>query len=210
MLTHTQIWTALDRLAALAGLSPSGLAKKSGLDPTTFNKSKRMTSDGRARWPSTESLAKALTATGTSIDSLVRLIDEPGRSGIKETIPFIGLAHAGRDRYFDQSGFPTGQGWEEIRFPALDDEHAYALEITGESMAPHYRDGTLIIASPAASIRRGDRVVVKTAAGEVMVRELKRRTARTIELRPIDPTHVECAFQMRDIRWIARIIWASQ
>ncbi|MGE5778014.1 MAG: helix-turn-helix transcriptional regulator, partial [Hyphomicrobiales bacterium] len=26
MLTHTQIWTALDRLAALAGLSPSGLA----------------------------------------------------------------------------------------------------------------------------------------------------------------------------------------
>jgi len=49
MLTHAQIWTALDRLAALAGLSPSGLAKKSGLDPTTFNKSKRMTSDGRAR-----------------------------------------------------------------------------------------------------------------------------------------------------------------
>jgi len=210
MLTHTQIWTALDRLAALAGLSPSGLAKKSGLDPTTFNKSKRMTSDGRARWPSTESLAKALTATGTSIDSLVRLIDEPGRSGIKETIPLIGLAQAGRDGYFDRSGFPTGQGWEEIRFPALDDEHAYALEITGESMAPHYRDGTLIIASPAASIRRGDRVVVKTAAGEVMVRELKRRTARTIELRPIDRTHVECAFQMRDIRWIARIIWASQ
>jgi phage repressor protein C with HTH and peptisase S24 domain len=53
-------------------------------------------------------------------------------------------------------------------------------------------------------------VVVKTAAGEVMVRELKRRTARTIELRPIDPTHVECAFQMRDVLWIARIIWASQ
>jgi phage repressor protein C with HTH and peptisase S24 domain len=210
MLTHAQIWTALDRLAALAGLSPSGLAKKSGLDPTAFNKSKRMTADGRARWPSTESLAKALTATGTSIDTLARLIDEPGRSGIKETIPLIGLAPAGRDGYFDQSGFPTGPGWEKIRFPALEDEHAFALEISGESMAPLYRDGTLIIASPAASIRRGDRVVIKTAAGEVMVRELKRRTARTIELRPIDPAHVECAFQMRDVLWIARIIWASQ
>ena len=34
MLTHDQIWTALDRLAARAGLSPSALAKNAGLDPT--------------------------------------------------------------------------------------------------------------------------------------------------------------------------------
>src|SRR2546425_3338784 len=79
MLTHAQIWTALDRLAALAGLSPSGLAKKSGLDPTTFNKSKRMTSDGRARWPSTESVAKALTASGTSLHFSHQL----GASGLR-------------------------------------------------------------------------------------------------------------------------------
>ena len=46
MLTHAQIWGALDRLAARAGLSASGLAKKAGLDPTTFNKSKRITPDG--------------------------------------------------------------------------------------------------------------------------------------------------------------------
>jgi phage repressor protein C with HTH and peptisase S24 domain len=187
MLTHAQIWTALDRLAALAGLSPSGLAKKSGLDPTTFNKSKRMTSDGRARWPSTESVAKALTATGTSIDTLVQMIEESGRSAIKETVPLIGLAQAGKDGYFDESGVPAGRGWDEIRFPAVDDEHAYALEISGESMAPAYHEGTFVIVSPAASIRRGDRVVLKTAAGEVMVKELKRRTAKSIELRSIDP-----------------------
>jgi len=52
MLTHNQIWTAIDRLAARAKLSPSGLAKKAGLDPTTFNKSKRVTPEGRQRWPS--------------------------------------------------------------------------------------------------------------------------------------------------------------
>ena len=62
MLTHGQIWTALDRLAERSGLSPSALAKRAGLDPTTFNKSKRITSDGRERWPSTESLAKALVS----------------------------------------------------------------------------------------------------------------------------------------------------
>ena len=65
MLTHAQLWTALDRLAARAGLSPSGLAKAAGLDPTSFNKSKRITPQGRERWPSTESVAKALAATHT-------------------------------------------------------------------------------------------------------------------------------------------------
>jgi phage repressor protein C with HTH and peptisase S24 domain len=210
MLTHAQIWTALDRLAAVAGLSPSGLARKSGLDPTTFNKSKRITPDGRTRWPSTESVAKALAATGTTIDTFVQLIEESGRSAIKKTLPLIGLAQAGKVGTFDASGFPAGQGWEEIRFPAVDDEHAYALEVSGDAMAPAYSDGTVLIVSPAASIRRGDRVVVKTADDAVTVMELKRRTARTVELRSIEPAPTERTLSARDVLWIARVIWASQ
>src|ERR1044072_2624094 len=92
-LTHNQIWTALDRLAARAKLSPSGLAKRSGLDPTTFNKSKRITPDGRARWPSTESIAKALSATSVSVESFVSLIAES--NGAAQAIPLIGFAEAG-------------------------------------------------------------------------------------------------------------------
>jgi phage repressor protein C with HTH and peptisase S24 domain len=210
MLTHVQIWTALDRLAAAAGLSPSALAKKSGLDPTTFNKSKRTTAVGRQRWPSTESVAKALAATGTSIDTFVELIEEGGRSAIKRTVPLVGLAEAEKPGRFDDSGFPTGAGWEEIRFPALNDERAYAIEISGDAMAPTYRDGTLIIVSPAASIRRGDRVVVRSTLGEVIVMELKRRTARTIELTSIDPARGERTLAVRDVAWIARVVWASQ
>ena len=210
MLTHAQIWTALDRLAALAGLSPSGLAKKSGLDPTTFNKSKRITPEGRTRWPSTKSVAKALAATGTSIDVFVQLIEETGRSAIKKTVPLLALAQADKPGYFDKSGFPIGHGWEEMRFPAVNDEHAYALEISTNSMAPVYHEGTCIIVSPAASIRRGDRVVVKTADDGVMVKELKRRTARTIELRSIDSARDERTLPVRDVSWIARIVWATQ
>src|SRR6267378_2757549 len=74
MLTHADIWNAVDRLAARAGLSASGLAKKAGLDPTTFNKSKRITPEGRNRWPSTESIAKSLQATGVTVDTFVSLI----------------------------------------------------------------------------------------------------------------------------------------
>jgi phage repressor protein C with HTH and peptisase S24 domain len=210
MLTHAQIWTALDRLAAVAGLSPSGLARKSGLDPTTFNKSKRITADGRTRWPSTESLAKALAATGTSVDMFVRLIGESGGSAVKKTVPLIGLAQAGKAGCFDGSGFAVGPGWEEIRSPSVDDDHAYALEVSGDAMAPIYPDGTIIIVSPAASIRRGDRVVVKTADDAVAVSELKRRTARTVELRSIGATRDERTLPVREVLWIARVVWASQ
>jgi phage repressor protein C with HTH and peptisase S24 domain len=209
MLTHAQIWGALDRLAARAGLSASGLAKKAGLDPTTFNKSKRITPDGRPRWPSTESVAKSLAATGCSVEAFVQLIDEKARPPAK-AVPLIGFAEAGRGGYFDDAGFPVGKGWDEIPFPAVNDEHAYALEISGNSMEPAYRDGTTILVSPAASIRRGDRVVLKTRDGEVMVKELKRRTAKTVELRSINEEHGDRSLPVRDVEWIARVMWASQ
>jgi phage repressor protein C with HTH and peptisase S24 domain len=209
MLTHAQIWGALDRLAARAGLSASGLAKKAGLDPTTFNKSKRITPDGRPRWPSTESVSKSLAATGCSVEAFVQLIDEKARPPAK-AVPLIGFAEAGRGGYFDDAGFPAGKGWDEIPFPAINDEHAYALEISGNSMEPAYRDGTTILVSPAASIRRGDRVVVKTREGEVMVKELKRRTAKTVELRSINAEHGDRSLPVRDVEWIARVMWASQ
>lgn len=209
MLTHAQIWTAIDRLAVRAGLSASGLAKRSGLDPTTFNRSKRITPDGRARWPSTESLAKALAATGTSVDTFIELVTESSRTPA-HAVPVIGLAEAGAGGFFDDGGFPVGKGWDEIPFPAVNDEHAYALEISGDSMLPAYRDGDVIIVSPSAPIRRGDRVVVKTKDGEVMAKELKRRTSKSVELRSLNAEHTERVLSIADMLWIARIVWASQ
>lgn len=208
MLTHDQIWTALDRLAERAGLSPSGLAKRSGLDPTTFNKSKRITNDGRERWPSTESVAKALAATNTAIDAFVQLIGDGPRA--VQSVPLLGLAQAGAGGYFDDGGFPVGKGWDEVGLPAVNDEHAYALEISGDSMKPAYRAGDIIVVSPGAPIRRGDRVVVKTRDGEVMVKELKRRTAKTLELLSLNPSHPDRTLAPVEVEWIARIVWASQ
>jgi len=208
ILTHGQVWTALDRLAERAGLSPSGLAKKSGLDPTTFNKSKRVAADGRERWPSTESVSKALAATNSSIETYVQLIGDGARS--QQSVPMLGLAQAGSGGYFDDSGFPAGKGWDEVALPAAGDEHAYALEISGDSMKPAYRDGDVIVVSPGTPIRRGDRVVVKTSGGEVMVKELKRRTTKTLELQSLNPAHVDRTLNADDVEWIARIVWVSQ
>src|SRR6266568_880352 len=197
ILTHVQVWTALDRLAERAGLSPSGLAKRSGLDPTTFNKSKRITGDGRERWPSTESVSKALAASNSSIETFVQLIGDGAHS--LQSVPLLGLAQAASGGHFDDSGFPTGKGWDEVALPGASDEHGYALEISGDSMKTAYRDGDVIVVSPGTPIRRGDRVVVKTSGGEVMVKELKRRTAKALELQSLNPAHADRTLAASDV-----------
>ncbi|HWG04780.1 MAG TPA: helix-turn-helix transcriptional regulator [Beijerinckiaceae bacterium] len=209
MLTHDQIWTAIDALAKRHGMSPSALARRAGLDATTFNKSKRVTRDGRLRWPSTESVAKMLEAAGASLDEFVALVTNEERPR-KQTIPLVGLAQAGSGGFFDDAGLPVGAGWEEVNFPNIADENVYALEVSGDSMQPAYRDGDIVIVSPAAPVRRGDRIVVRTREGEVLAKELKRRTARTIELKSLNPEHEDRVLPVEDVAWIARILWSSQ
>jgi phage repressor protein C with HTH and peptisase S24 domain len=210
---HDDIWRALDTLAAEYGLSASGLAKRSGLDPTTFNPSKRRMPDGRARWPSTESLAKVLDATGASLEQFTALVTgaravSAGRP--PRRIPLLGLAQAGGDGFFDDAGFPVGGGWDEMSLPEIGDPNAYALEISGDSMEPVLRDGDTVVVSPAAPIRRGDRVVARTVAGEVMAKQLARRSAKRIELKSLNPAHRDRSFDLAEVTWIHRIIWSSQ
>ncbi|MBL8557666.1 MAG: helix-turn-helix transcriptional regulator [Hyphomonadaceae bacterium] len=204
---HRALWAALDTLAANHGLSTSGLARASGLDATTFNKSKRIGPDGRLRWPSTESLARALAAVGSTFEEFAALVAGNDRGG--RTIPIVGMARAGVDGFFDDQGFPVGAE-ETVRFPDTGINKVYALEISGDSMEPLYRKGDVVIVQPRTPVRRGDRVVVRTKAGEVMAKELGRRTETTIELLSVNPAHAMRKMATDDIDWIARIVWASQ
>ncbi len=211
MFSHKQVWAAIDTIAERYGFSASGLAKKSGLDPTSFNPSKRNGPDGRPRWPTTESIANLLDAAGASVEEFADLLS--GRKGqppkLKQ-IPLLGLARAGKGGFFDDSGFPQGNGWDEIDVPGVTDNTAYALEITGDSMLPVYREGDTIIVSPSATVRKGDRVVVKTTDGQVMAKVMQRQTAKNVELASFNKDHDTKTLDMKDVDWMARIIWASQ
>jgi phage repressor protein C with HTH and peptisase S24 domain len=211
VLSHDRIWQAIDRLAELNNLSTSGLARRAGLDPTTFNRSKRTATDGRLRWPSTESIAKILEATATEIGPFLGLEERGSRGsyGGFRAVPLLGLAQAGAGGFFDDAGFPVGQGWDEVEFPGTGD-NVFALEVTGESMLPLYRDGDRLIVAKDAPVRRGDRVVVKTRDGEVMAKILQRKTARQIELASFNPAHPGRQIAAADVDWIGRIVWASQ
>lgn len=213
MFSHDRIWAAIDALAQRHSLSVSGLAKRAGLDPTTFNKSKRYAVDGRARWPSTESLAKIMEATGASLDEFTTLVHGKAANAagtVMRAIPLLGFAQAGAGGFFDDGGFPVGQGWDVVEFPIGPGDAVYALEVSGDSMLPLYRDGDTIIVAPGAAVRRGDRVVVRTKDGEVMAKILSRQTPRTIELQSMNPEHANRTFDAVHVDWIARILWASQ
>jgi phage repressor protein C with HTH and peptisase S24 domain len=205
---HGQIWRALDALAARKGLTPSGLARAAGLDATAFNKSKRVTPDGRPRWPSSESILKALDAAESDMDEFAALF--AGRSGgAGRAIPIVGMARAGADGFFDEAGFPVGAG-ETLRFPDLGEDRVYALEIAGDSMEPLFRAGDIVVVQPGAAVRRGDRVVVRTRAGEMMAKVLGRKNDQTVELISVNPAYAARELSTADVDWIARIVWASQ
>ena len=211
MLSHDRVWAAIDRLAERYGLSASGLARKAGLDATSFNRSKRTGPDGRDRWPSTESIAKILAATGASLEEFMRLV-EPGVGGLRRTtVPLVGMTQAGAGRIFTDDGMPAGgPGLDEVDFPDFSNEKVFAVEVSGDSMLPLYRDGDVLIVSTTAGVRKGDRVVVRTASGEVTAKELKRRTAKSLELRALNPEHPDRVIPMSEVAWVGRVMWARQ
>jgi phage repressor protein C with HTH and peptisase S24 domain len=160
-------------------------------------------------------LAKVLAATGAGLEDFTALVlgarampDARGRMRTK--IPLIGMAQAGMSGFFDDGGYPAGAGWDEVELPQTGDPNAYALNISGDSMEPVYRNGDAIIVSPAAPVRVGDRVVARTAKGAAMAKLLTRRTATKIELTSLNPAHPDLQFAAHEIVWMHRIIWASQ
>ena len=206
MLSHDRIWAAIDALAARHALSASGLARKAGLDSTAFNRSKRTSPDGRPRWPSTESLSKIIEATGSTIDEFMALLGDRRPFAV----PLLGHAQAGANGFFEDGGFPQGQGFDLVDLPTNASSAAFALRVSGESMLPLYRPGDVLVVERDTAIRRGDRVVVKTVAGEVMAKVMARRSGDRIELLSLNRDHPDRVFTPAEIEWIARIVWASQ
>ena len=207
-LTHERLWAAIDAIAAGHGLSPSALARRAGLSSTAFNKSKRVTVDGRPRWPSTESIAKVLEATGAGLAELVRLVvgADPARTAAPVGIPF-------RDEPVWPSGFaedPRGDPPVGALFPAGSEAGLFAHRLDAETAAPLYRPGDVLIVSTAVPLARGDRVLVRTADGGLAVRLFLARNGRSSEFAVPTGRRRRLRLPAADVLWIARILWASQ
>lgn len=208
-LTHAKLWKAFDNLARREGLSASGLARRAGLDATSFNPSKRFGpgEEARPRWPSSESLTYVLQTTGVSLGQFAALADDDADTA---TVPLLGLVQAGSEGYFDDAGLPTGDGWDQTELPRPR-ESLFSLEISGDSMTPLYRPGDKVIVDrDRAEARKGDRVVVRTRGGETVAKEVLALTARNVTLGSTNPAYPPRVLARAEIAWMARILWVSQ
>jgi phage repressor protein C with HTH and peptisase S24 domain len=210
-LTHEWIWRAIDTVAERGGLTPSALARRAGLDPTTFNRSKRLTPEGRPRWPSTESIAKVLQATGTTLDEFATLELgedlgpplEEAEAGEIAGVPVVGVV---KDA--------AVKGWEPTLVPAgsvaLAGRRRFALTVGDSSLEPAYSVGHMLVVSEAAEPRAGDRVLVKPAGMPVLPRLLVATSPLKVEFSTFRDGGQRLAVRRRDVDWMARIVLVHQ
>lgn len=97
--------------------------------------------------PSTEASAGAGKRADAPIDSApVELPLE---------VPLINSVAAGYPRAFTDLGYPARVADQYVRSPDVRDPDAFACRVVGDSMLPDYREGDVVIFSPAKAVKDG-------------------------------------------------------
>lgn len=205
---YEQVWDAVDKLARTHGLSPSGLAKKAGLDATTFNKSKRIRADGKKRWPSLDSINKILDACNVTFEQFYSLIDEDLNPDLLNAVPYIKFSAMDCNLDIRDDRLNTDK-WNRLHFPDTT-TNLYAIDIDVTDFEPFYRAGSIIIATKSSEIRKGDRIVVIFKNGDILIKEFVHRTPSTLVLGDIANPQKEMNVNIIDIELVNRILWAGQ
>ena len=205
MLTHPQLWRAIDAIAARRNVSLSTLAQSAHLDRTVLDPSKRVSRNGHERWPSTETLWKLLAGADVTLSEFGELL---GDTPASRSVPLLGLAQAGERGFFDDAGYPIGEGWDALEVPGVDG--VYALEVTDASLLPVYRQGERLLIEPVAEPRRGDRVVVSRRDGVVTAGEAISVSVTRLAVQPLDPHQASMTLKRAEITRVGRIVWVSQ
>lgn len=215
-LTHAWIWSAVDLLAERHGLSASGLARRAGLDPTTFNPSKRTTPDGNPRWPSTASLSKVLAATATTLDAFASLhafaptetskSDEPiDHAADPRSAPVLADI---RDAEIQDWPHEGDRGFGE-QF-ASSSPSPFGLTVADDSLEPVYSRGHTLIVSIGAAIRTGDRIVLKQLDCRPFARLLLGETTHQVVVATLTADQQIDCLNRGTIAWMGRVVWVRQ
>ena len=214
---HEDVWRALDTLAAEKGLSPSGLARAAGRDPTTSTRSKRRTRAGR-RWPSPESLSRVLHATGASLEAFTALVGgaralttgrHHPRGGMRH-LPVLPLSRLVEADLFDEAGHPVRQNWDETEVPQPADGHGYAVRVDSARFEPAFREGGTLVVSPEAPLRPGDRALLHgDLIGHVSIVLVSVANGSRFRLQPFDTATELLPMDRPNACRMHRIVWTA-
>ncbi|MES2728511.1 MAG: hypothetical protein V4621_00230 [Pseudomonadota bacterium] len=223
MFTHQFIWTAIDALAQKHGYSTSGLAKRAGLDSTTFNKSKRFTPEGKPRWPSTESISVILAATHATMSEFITLGEQAAtangqisalpRNHAQKGVPVIPLDKMHMTEAFDLNGYPLGDGWKMIDLPPLHGEgrnRLYGIRVVGTDYEPVYRAEDILLCQPFVKLRAGMRALLLRRDGALFLATIGDVKNDIIRFDALGSDAKSHAMPSSDFALTAQIQWVSQ
>ena len=89
----------------------------------------------------------------------------PDGSGYSPAVPVVNRVSAGYPRDFTDLSYPPRVADEYVSCPDVSDRDAFAARVHGDSMTPKYRQGDIVIFSPALPVRDGDDCFVRFEDG---------------------------------------------
>lgn len=138
----------------------------------------RLPSDVRQEFESTEAENKKLRSVIKGLiqrRSDVKQIDKflaQSKIDVEQTqqpvsagrpIPIINKVAAGYPEDFNDLDYPVGIADDYVRCPDLHDANAFAVRVVGDSMEPRFRQGDIVVFSPAVEVRSGDDCFIRFA-----------------------------------------------
>ncbi len=205
---YDQLWHAIDKIAQQNGLSLSGLAKKSGLDATTFNKSKRTRPDGKKRWPSFDSVNKILDTCHLNLADFYYLAENKIHPASYLSLPYILLSSLKNPKKFSPQNIDT-RNWQTANLPFVT-ENTYAIDLDSTKFEPIYHFGAKLVVEKFSRIKKHDRVILLLSSGDALILEFVGCDDDVVTLQSINAPHERIKYNRSDIKLLNKIIWASQ
>jgi SOS-response transcriptional repressor LexA len=87
-------------------------------------------------------------------------------AALPREVPLINRVAAGYPTEFTDLGYPARVADEYVRCPDLEDADAFAARVVGDSMTPDYREGDIVVFSPAREIKSGMDCFVRLERGD--------------------------------------------
>jgi len=115
-------------------------------------------------------------------------------------VPIINRVAAGYPHHFTDLDYPPSIADEYVRCPDVHDPQAFAARVVGDSMAPKYRAGDLVIFAPNAPVRDGDDCFVRFAAdNSTTFKRFRAADAGRIRLEPLNDAYEADEYGREDI-----------
>lgn len=135
------------------------------------------------------------------------------RQPLRRRVPIINRVAAGYPAEFTDLDYPAGIADDYISAPpGLDDPSAFAVRVAGDSMEPRYREGDIVLFSPAAAVGSGDDCYIRftpesSAAQGATFKRVYFDTETAVRLQPLNDRHPPTVVPLDEVAGIYKAVY---